>query len=195
MKNLVAWALALMLSKAPLSIADAPGAFPGYEESQAQRLERYQGIAEAVVAVGKDRRTVAKLLAVSFHESSWARDADIGPCYRGKDGKSMRCDSGRAACQMQVRVDVHKQWTAEELFGDRRKCFTAGLEILKKSEHACVTLGPEYAFDSYASGSCVDGHELLSKAHVRGLELFHLSERFRAWEPAAVLVSFGGSSS
>ena len=183
MKNLVAWAVALMLAKAPLSIADAP-AFPGWSETQAQRLERYHGIAEAAVAVGRDRRTVAKLLAVSFHESGWARDVDLGPaCYRGKDGKSTRCDSGRAACMMQVRVDVHKQWTAAELFGDRAKCFTAGLEILEKSERACVSLGPDFAFDSYAGGFCIDNHELATKAHVRGLELLHLSERFRAWEP------------
>lgn len=178
--TLEAWALAILLAKAPLSIADLP-AYPGWEETQAERLERYQGIAHAAVEVGRTRTTVAKLLAVSFHESGWARDVDLGPCYRGKDGKSPRCDGGRASCMMQVRTDVHR-WKSEDLFASREACFRAGLELLNRSGKACAKLGPLYAYDSYTGGACIDG---VSLGHSRGLELFSLVERFRTWEPLA----------
>ncbi len=182
--TLEAWALAVMLAKAPLSIADLP-AYPGWAETQDERLERYRGIAHAAVEVGKTRATVGELLAVAFHESGFARDVDLGPtCYRGKDGKNTRCDSGRAVCVMQIRVDVHK-WTATELFGSREMCFKAGLEILNRSRKACGKLDASHAYDSYAGGSCLDG---VSLGHTRGLELFGLVSRFRAWEPLPGLV-------
>lgn len=59
--TLEAWALALMINKAPLSIADLP-AYPGWAETQAERLERYQGIVHAAVEVGKTKRIVTGAL-------------------------------------------------------------------------------------------------------------------------------------
>lgn len=177
---LAAWALSAMLSKSPPAKMATLPAFPGWSETAEERTERYRGIAHAAAVVGVDRHTTATLLAISFHESGWARDVDLGPsCYRGADGKSVRCDSGRASCMMQVRTDVHTQWTAAELFGDREKCFRAGLEIVRRSQRACSKLGPDFALDAYASGSCLDGK--MSIGHQRGLELVNLVRTFEAF--------------
>lgn len=187
MTNLAAYALGLMLAKAPLSIADAP-AYPGWSETQEQRLERYKGIAEAAAEVGKTKAVAAELLALSLHESGWSRDVDLGLCYRGKDGKSTRCDSGRAACLMQVRTDVHREYKAEELFADRKKCFAAGLAVLNRHKRQCAKLSPDHAYDGYASGSCLDGMSL-SSVHARktSLELFAMVKKFQSWVPATTL--------
>lgn len=178
--DLEARALALMVAKAPPEKVAALPAFPGWQETAAERLARYQGIAKAAVTVGKSWPRIATILAVSFHESGWARDVDLGPCYRGKDGKGSRCDSGRAACMMQVRTDVHRQWKSGDLFVSREACFKAGLEIIERSQRACLKLGPSYRFDVYAGGWCQDGHAL-TMGHERGLELVSLSDRFAAW--------------
>lgn len=177
------WALQLMLAKAPLSIADLP-AYPGWAETREERLDRYKGIAHAAVEVGKTKHVVAELLAIDFHESGFARDVDLGPCYRGKDGKSTRCDSGRAACGTQIRVDVHR-WSAADLFGSRETCFRATLELLNRSRRACGKLDETHSYDAYAGGACLDG---VSLGHTRGLELFSLVSRFRSWEPLSVAV-------
>lgn len=186
--DITAWALALMVAKAsPERLAALP-AYPGWEETAEERLERYKGIADAAVKVGKTKGRVATLLAISFHESGWARDVDLGPCYRGVDGKSVRCDGGRAACMMQVRTDAHPQWKAEDLFASREECFRVGQIIIDRSERACRRHGPDYAFDVYAGGQCgvtsVGQHY-----HKKGLELLGFVRDFYRWMP-----STGGAS-
>jgi len=176
-RDLETWALALMVAKSPPSRAATETAYPGWSETPEQRQERYAGIARAAVKVGRDRKTIGMLLALSFHESGWARDVDLGPCYRGRDGKGARCDSGRAACLMQVRTDVHHRVSAADLFADREKCFAEGLRIARGSIAQCSRIGIDHALDAYAGGSC-DASET-STAHRRGLELLALVRSFQ----------------
>jgi hypothetical protein len=137
---------------------------PGAGENEADRRARYEQIAEAAVSVAFDpatppiyggkyarSHTLAALLGIALHESGYRRDVDLGPCKPGE------CDGGKSACIMQIQVGSGKTsegWTKADLFGDRDKCFRAGLRLLRRSFITCSKVGPEFLFDGYAGGSC-----------------------------------------
>ena len=182
--SLEAFALAAILAHAkPETVSQY--AAPGHAETVDEVRARFASIASdaAVVAHEKplyagargDERTVATLLALAFHESGYAHDVDVGPCYRGRDGKSLRCDSGRAACSLQVRTDVHREHTAAELFADRKLCFREGLRVLRSSMATCARSAPTDLFAAYAGGSCS-----APLAVKRGRELRALAKAFGA---------------
>jgi hypothetical protein len=180
MSMMTEWLLAIIVSAASPERAATEDAFPGWAETVAERKERFTSIAsdlEAFVFDEKTRpvfggdhgraRTAALVLAVAYHESGFMKDVDIGPCYRGKSGQSARCDSGKSACLMQIRIADGKTpegYTREELFKDRRKCFEAGLRLLRSSLGMCKHLPLKHRLAAYASGSCdkgLDGSERL----------------------------------
>ncbi len=168
-----------MLAKAP---PDRAVAYPGHEETTDQRTARYVDIAEAFATVALDSqerslygnsdkgraKTASTLLAVALHESGFAHDADVGPCYRGRDGTSSRCDSGRAECLLQVRTDVHTQWAKGSLFASRTACVRAALSLLRRSFAMCRSTSP---FAVYAGGACLSGA-------TRGRELAVMADSF-----------------
>jgi hypothetical protein len=138
-----------------------------WAETAEQREERYHAItadlaavlrapalAATVQEVGGSRRAAALLLAVAHHESGFAPDVDRGPCYRGRDGRSLRCDAGRAACLMQIQAGAEAR---EKLFRDRRYCFANGLVKIARSLRACSRLAPPLRLAAYASGHCSRG--------------------------------------
>lgn len=191
MTTITTWALALLLWKAPPEKMASQYQLPGHEETVDQKTERYESIARDVIAVAYDAnekplyvglhgraKTAATLLAIGFHESGFAHDVDIGPCYRGIDKKGGRCDGGASACVMQLKIGTGttvEGWTQSDLFSDRQKCFRAALHLLKRSSKACLKFGPDYAFAAYAGGMCEFGHQ-------RGLELLALVKRFYTHE-------------
>lgn len=167
------WLFTMMVAAAPLERAERIEPFPGWAETAAERGERYAAIAADLEAVVYDpevkpifrgprgrAKTAALIMAVAFHESGFARDVDFGPCYRGKSGDGTRCDSGRAACLMQVHADHGKTpdgWTLQELFEDRKKCFRAGLRLLRSSFGQCRANAYEHRLAAFASGRCDRG--------------------------------------
>ncbi|HTJ84565.1 MAG TPA: hypothetical protein VL400_22755 [Polyangiaceae bacterium] len=167
------WLFEVMALVAPPDRAANEKAFPGYQETIEERRERYAAIAEAARDVAYDpnekpvfggkygrARTAALMLAVAYHESGFMKDVDLGPCWRGKAGTSTRCDSGRAACLMQIHVadgQTAEGYTREELFADRKKCFRSGLHLLRRSMSACSHLPEKHKLASYASGTCKGG--------------------------------------
>lgn len=210
----IAWLLSMMVAYAPPSnaAAEAPPVFTReylewWSETPEQREARYLEIATAAFTVAHDpaerplhggpnarTRTAHTLLAIAMHESGFAPDVDRGPCWRGRDGKSKRCDAGRANCMMQVHVGydgkTREGWTALDLFADRTKCFRAGLHILQASQKQCrralseagdkplpIHLREAYRWAGYAGGGC------MSKAAQAGSqELVLYTERW--WERA-----------
>lgn len=162
-----------MLSLAPPERLAALPQFPGHEETAAQKTTRYTSIAHDIAVVAFDPReapvdggkngrvnTIALLLSVSFFESGWAHDADIGPCYLGKDGKGPRCDGGKAATIFQIEVGAgttQEGWDKAALFGDREKATRAALHRINRSIKACARFGAEARLRQYASGSCEKG--------------------------------------
>lgn len=153
MSEPASWVLAAILT---MNLPDGPG---GDAESDASRLWRMREIASDIYAVGHDDRERALLLAVAVRETGLAYDADKGPCYRGP-GSERRCDSGRSACIMQIRLGRGKTeqgWSQADLFADRRKCLEAGRRLLERSSNAC---GRGRELNAYATGSCSKGADI-----------------------------------
>ncbi len=163
-----AWILALILSLTRHA-GELP-AYPGWAETDVQRLARYQSIADDIATVVLDpeeqpivggpharAKTAAQLVAIASMESGFAPDADVGPCFRGLDGRGPRCDGGRAASVFQLHAGRHG--TVAELFADRPRAVRAALHLVQRSVRACLTDGPEAALRIYAAGSCDRGRE------------------------------------
>lgn len=84
--------------------------------------------------------TIRLMLSIAFFESGFQRDVDLGL------GKHGRGDFGKSFCLMQIqtgkgKVPIHDEeigaWTGQDLVDDRKKCFRAGLELLRRSMGAC----------------------------------------------------------
>lgn len=181
------WLLALMSTFAPPERAAIERPFPGWQESVEDRRARYEAIASAVRNVAYDpeekpvfggphgrARTAALLLAIAWHESGYARDVDLGPCWRGRSNDSSRCDFGRAHCLLQVHArdgKTREGWTPAELVADREKCFRAGLHLVQSSFAACRANPAKHRLCAYASGRC-------SAGQAGSERLLSLAERF-----------------
>lgn len=153
---MAAWVFILIISlAAPAKMAALPS-FPGWSETEAEWTEREQAIANDIAAVTTDPREMAVLVAIAFHEARFAKDADVGPCYRGPRGDSSRCDFGKASSIFQIRAmgpdDMRK------LFADRRHAARRALEMVRRSAAACVPRhGADAALRAYSSGTCLHG--------------------------------------
>jgi hypothetical protein len=102
-------------------------------------------------------QTAALILSISYYESNFHRLVDNGK-WRG--------DGGRSWCLMQVHLgngtmylgdEEMRKWTGQDLVQDRKKCFKAGLAIIKQSINDCSKKGM-FGFDllsEYTTGSCI----------------------------------------
>lgn len=201
---LIAWLVAMMVQIAPPERVTSGPQFSGWEETAEQRLARYEEIAAALYEVTYDKstnpifagnsgraKTAALILSIAYFESGFARDVDIGPCAKTKNGQ--RCDGGRSACMMQVQIGSGATYqrahgidglTQQDLFADRETCFRVGLNMIRRSFTACRKLGPDMALNVYASGSCQRGQR-------PGLARLSLARRLLAQHPVPGLdVSF-----
>jgi hypothetical protein len=167
-----AWILALMLHLSP---EERWKSLPGHEETKAERRARYEAIAADIAstvekgdAIHKKREADAALLvAVTYLESGFQKDVDVGPCYR-PNANDKRCDEGRAACIAQIRIrdgytSEHTHGiaglTLADLFKERKKCLAIAKFMLRRSFRACTKDGPDARMDVYASGRCGYGRE------------------------------------
>jgi hypothetical protein len=195
MNPAVAWILALMVQAAPPPRLAAAYQLPGHEETEAEKVARYESFASDLYEVvydpsvkplfgGKQARalTAATILGVAYHESGFAHDVDKGPCYRGKNGRDIRCDGGMSACSMQIKLgagttlrSAHgvEGLTQEDLFGDRKLCFRVGLYMLRRSVTSCTKRGPNERLNAYASGRCDQGAD-------RSKEILNIVRKFLA---------------
>ena len=90
------------------------------------------------------------LLSLAYFESGFRRDVDLGL------GQFAR-GSGVDSCLMQIRVGsgaTAEGWPHADLVGDRKKCFRAGLHLVRQSFHACRKLPREDWLGAYTSGTC-----------------------------------------
>lgn len=108
--------------------------YPGHEETEREALARYGAIAEVIArACDKQGKPCASLLvAIGVGESRFAKDADVGPCYRVGKLKT-RCDSSAAASVWQVQA--HSFVTTAELFADRALAARATLKAARMCRH------------------------------------------------------------
>ena len=155
--------------------------FPGYEESHEAAVERYAEIAWTIAGVCEDapspRRCASLLVAIGVGESYFARDADIGPCYRVGVHRT-RCDSGLAASVWQAQAfgvdDDGQPITVARLFASRKLAATHVLRVARASLRQCRKLEPVDQL-SGLSGRCQVG---LKSAQSR----WRLWQTIQSWE-------------
>ena len=150
---------------------------PWKDDSREASLVRYDGIADAIVAVcgaqpkegpppdatNAEIRCASMLSAIAIGESGLARDADQGPCYAKGDHKS-RCDGGLAASVWQVHSYTvwdkegknPKKVTVKELFADRTLAAKRAHFAAMSSISRCKDL-PREDILSALSGKCQVG--------------------------------------
>jgi hypothetical protein len=173
MDPIIAWALAIMLAWAPPGRSRIKEAVETPEAGAARYAEIAREAAQVVfdpaerpmVAGPRARsQSLALLLSVALHESGFRRDVDLGlgPLARG---------SGTDSCLMQIRVgkgQTPEGWAHADLVADRKKCFRAGLRLLRRSIGACRSLPPLDWLSAYARGQCTRdepvSHALISPA-------------------------------
>lgn len=142
-------------------------------ETQSQRQERLQSIAEDLDAVLQEEtpvfggklgreRTAFLILAVAAKESAFRRDVDLnlGRSERARKGEE---DHGKSYCLLQINLGAGKvpvgdetmrSWTGEDLLKDRRKCFRVGLAMMRMSFSSCRSLPVAERLNAYAGGVC-----------------------------------------
>jgi hypothetical protein len=176
--DLTTLAAAALTTIHALSPVSAPHErLPGWDETQDQRSTRYASIAQDVAGAAVDacltspnqdtcqRWSVSALLGVANHESGFQPDVDIGPCYRGKDGKSPRCDGGRSVSMWQILTGGEER----EVFAhDRKAAARRALRSISRSMGACRKAPNEERLSAYAGGRC-DNH----MGQRRARELWH----------------------
>jgi hypothetical protein len=131
-------------------------------EPALEARERYESIASDLASVvleddvpplfeGPSGRAQTALvaLAVASFESYFRRDVDTGV----RTG-----DQGNSWCLVQIKIGEGKTregWTGKDLTTDRKKCFRAGLRMMRGSFLACRALPVLDRLSAYAIGSCV----------------------------------------
>jgi hypothetical protein len=175
-EQIIAWGFGLINAFAPAERMAAGKQFPGWEETVEQKVTRYNEFASDLHDVvydpsfvpffpGKEgrARSFALMLAIAYHESGFAKDVDIGPCYQyGKESKTKRCDDGRAVCSMQVHVTFRGKtkegFTKKDLWV-RKNCFTAAANKIRQSLSTCTMNSQQHRLAAYGSGRCAHGLE------------------------------------
>ncbi len=215
-----AWVLALLLLLSPPAkrtawqqhAAAAQRKIPTEQlETTAEGEARYAAIAADLTAVVYDpetkplfagkrgrERTAAIVLAVAHMESGFRVDVDLGA------GKLGRGDHGRSWCLMQIQAGVTgtvpsgnettATYTGKDLVTDRKKCFRAGIEMLRLSLGACPGQAMKHRLSTYASGKCELGlveSELRMALAGRITKLLPFPEQVPASAPPAPETSLG----
>lgn len=156
--GMIEWTLAALLHFAPPEKQDRN---PWADPSREAAVERYTGIAEAIVEqCGEEKGCASLLVAIAVGESGLARDADLGPCYRKGRWKT-RCDSGAAASVWQAHAfgwdEKGEPVTVAKLFADRSLAAKHTLRVARGSLKRCKGLKPEDRL-SGLSGRCRAGN-------------------------------------
>lgn len=152
------------------------------DESIEESIRRYSSIAEAAVDVvfdpeeepifdGPDSRfqTLSLLLSVAYSESRFRRDVDLGlgPSALGADkkdwclmqvrmGPSVNGDTDRKIVFKNNGYDFSRYYGygGRDLLLDHKKCFKAGLHIIRDSFKRCKSDDVDYRLSAYLSGKC-----------------------------------------
>lgn len=153
------WIFSVLLAIAP------PSEKKGIE-SESQMKTRYEQIAKDMEETikssdpifsgeNKDLKLAALITSISFYESGFHKMVDNG---------KIRGDNGRSWCLMQINIgnsnvligtDEMKKWSGKDLVTDRKKCFKAGIEVIRNSFNKCHYLKDIDALSAYTSGKCI----------------------------------------
>ncbi len=160
-KLLAVWLLHLMV----IAIPPGKGQNSRSIETNQAQADRYAQIANAIATVALDAKeapiygdgkaatgrtkTAVLLLAVSYFESAWRSDIDLG---------TTRGDGGKSCTIFQLNLGHGKSpegWGCDELVLDREKAARAALGAIRRSSLACKReKGPEAVLFAYVAGKC-----------------------------------------
>ena len=181
-ESVVGWCTAQMASWSPPGLSQYPGAKETKDDGTLRYAEIARDAfsvaydpSEPPVFAGPDgrARTLALMLSIADSESGFRKDVDLGV------GPASRGDGGRSWCLMQVQLSAEDQsthrtvrrivmdgdawkyandgktgWGGEDLVSDRKKCFRAGLHMIRVSMRACSYLPVRERLAVYTGGSC-----------------------------------------
>lgn len=88
----------------------------------------------------------------------------------------VRGDSGSSWCLMAINIGKGKTadgWTGPDLVSDRKKCLTAGINIMKKSMNACRSSGILSALSAYNTGRCIKNERISVSRMSRVVSIVH----------------------
>lgn len=164
LQTFITWLTALLLlisppEKRPSYLNQDPASRETIEEAKV----RYESIARDLYTVvattpedqlpfkGKNARmtTLYLMTSIAFFESGFRKDVDFGG---GKWGVG---DNGHSFCFMQINIGKGKTeegWYGKDLTSDRKKCFRAGLNLIRKSLNSCR--GTNSPLSGYTLGHC-----------------------------------------
>lgn len=161
--------LAIMLATAPPGRSRIRDAI----ETEEAGRQRYAEIARSMVeaAAGK-RRGVALLLAISFFESGWRRDVDlgVGPLARGDRGRS---------CTI-FQVNFGRGPRCDALLADRTAAAREALALARMSFAKCRKSPPLEQLAAYASGSCSRGAQVSRMRLTKAEQFLAAMDKFAA---------------
>ncbi len=177
------WALAQLVKWQP----PGKSLYKDAKETEEDGTARYREIVRDAIAVAYDpseaplfpgpygrAKTLATMLGIADSESGFRKDVDLGV------GALAKGDSGRSWCMMQIQLgsaiygktparivmkdgsflisyDKASGWGGEDLVADRKKCFRAGLHVMRTSFDLCSSLPLEERLSVYASGNTTHG--------------------------------------
>jgi tetratricopeptide (TPR) repeat protein len=98
--------------------------------------------------------TMKLVMSIALFESGYRRDVDFNL------GKLSRGDNGRSWCLMQINIGeglTKEGWTGKDLIEDRKKCFAAGLNLIRQSFKSCKDTDYELLdrLTGYTVGRCI----------------------------------------
>lgn len=130
---------------------------PEATETVAEMEARYAGIAAAVADVaGDDAFAAAAILGVTFEETHWRRDYDLGV----GGAVDIRRNRGQwCAGQVNIGNGTRNGVSGPELAASRKLCYEAVLAAIRASFGACRALPRPLWLSAYTSGSCDRGHK------------------------------------
>jgi hypothetical protein len=164
MNLLSAWVFGVIVTLAPST------KYRKTIEPEADMNVRYHQIADDMVEAIQtskplftgdkaDLQEAALLTSIAWFESGFRKD--VG------DGR-VRGDAGSSWCYMQHNIggghiavgdeDMQK-WTGKDLVKDNKKCFKAGIEVLRHSMKECASYKGSDVISMYTSGKCSVGEK------------------------------------
>ncbi len=162
MATLESWILGAMLSISPPDKIAPIKNTETVDEMKVRYADIAKDLAEVIDAStplykGADakEKTASIMLATGKYESGdWDKRVDDG---------TRRGDGGASWCLMQIHLgdrnvyfgtDEMKTWKGKDLISDRKKCFTAGMEVLRMSLRACGHLKGGGSLSLYRFNTC-----------------------------------------
>jgi hypothetical protein len=176
-ESLSAYLLGIMLTTAPPGRTSPASAVETPDEGRARYAEIAKSIADVVLDPAEQpifygasarQQTAALLLSISYFESGWRRDVDLGL------GSQARGDSGNSWCLMQISVGRNGigGLSGPDLVASRERCVRTGLRIVRHAVNSCRHRPMLQWLDAYASGTCERGMQASTRRMEKAIQWF-----------------------